>query len=316
MINHFASLLLNTDFFFLTRKDADVPLNVGGGVILEAVDGIQLTLSGVEITTVEKAYSAFLDKDYSKVNLPIDLKIIHDILFPPESSDYYKQFLLYCYLRLIDSTDKAGDILKYDNRVTYKLSDFNEYFRLPRLTVPYSSDGNYSLLVNGKLEATSDANYFVQDFVIRQISNTANILVYSPTQKMYYKSGKKPSQSSTGMEILLEMDQGDSHISRSVPVGDTGLYFKITGPLEEFLTSESKIWSFSAEAPFRFNLITMLNELDVRSSSVANMLNFSKEECDSTYENMWAQHYNSIYRFVGFLLAYVERVNLVWQRAM
>jgi len=63
-----------------------------------------------------------------------------------------------------------------------------------------------------------------------------------------------------------------------------------------------------------FDFNAKLNELLLNSLAVDDMLNYSKELCSTTYENLWRTHYNVVYKFVGLLLAYVERVNLVWQK--
>lgn len=103
-----------------------------------------------------------------------------------------------------------------------------------------------------------------------------------------------------------------AHVNSMPPNQDASNWLEYK--LVDFLTTGNKIWSFSTSVPPNFNLIDKIKEIDSKDYIVDAMLNFHNSQCDINNENVWRQHYNTIYRFVGLLLAYVERVNLVCQK--
>jgi hypothetical protein len=110
-------------------------------------------------------------------------------------------------------------------------------------------------------------------------------------------------------------------ISRSIAIGETGLKFNITGPFtaeapKGFLTTGNRTWAFSAEAPFTFDFSAKMKELTANYQIVENMLAYGEELCNLSYSRMWHMHYNDTYRLAALLLAYVERVDFVWQKRL
>ena len=95
------------------------------------------------------------------------------------------------------------------------------------------------------------------------------------------------------------------------------MYFSITGPFQggdiDFSTTSTKTWSFTVETPFNFNFSSKFDELETSYQAVDDMFLKYRESSNVSYEHLWRQHFNSVYRFAGLLLAYVERVNQVWQ---
>lgn len=254
--------------------------------------------------------SPIVNKNFNHITLPIELQKFHNILFPESASNYHKQFLLYCYLRIVDSTDRREDIKKYDNRLSYDLDLIFDYFKFNRVYLEESNPKDYKLLIFGKMLNSSSANYYSNKFLISQIPNTSGVQVYSYTQNNYYTPFSLPKESSNNSTIALTA--AAPGITKPVAIGDTGLFFSIVGNLQNFLSPFARSWEFTAEAPFRFDFSAKMQEFKNHQHLVDKMLNYRQSECDRTYENLWNLHYNDVYKFAGLLLAYVERVNLLY----
>jgi hypothetical protein len=281
-------------------------------------DGAALMLDDFYATEIATRVSnPFTARNYVSLALPQDLQRFYNLLFPTESSDYYVQFLLYCYISLVQSTDIAEHVKRYDNRISYDLKELQSYFNFTRISAAYSNDPDFKLLVTGQIRNAPDTLGRYNKFIVRQVSNTSKLVIISATQQRYYKPGSMPSTSATDMEVQLELGNSGT-ITKPVAVGDTGLSLSITGPFQSldvnFSTNPYKAWLFSAEAPFHFDFAAKIKQLENSYQQVEAMLNFRREDCTASYENMWHTHHNSVYRFVGLLMAYVERVNIVWQK--
>jgi hypothetical protein len=210
----------------------------------------------------------------------------------------------------MSSTDTKDDMFLYDSRISYDLDDFSDYFKFYKIYTPKISANNYQLITQGRLESKEESEDFNNNFIIRQIADTNQVAVFSTTQKKYYKEGKTASSSSAGMESII-LPANDS-LSSTVVVGETGLSFKLTGAMNSFTSSSNKFWTFMAQAPFNFDFADKLNVLEKNYQIVEDMFSFEASKCNVKYENIWKMHYNSVYKFAGLLLGYVERVNLVW----
>lgn len=321
MVNHFSSLLGNLNIALITESVETYLLgdNFDFDITTESGEAIAITLYPYA-ESAQKNYTPLVNRHLGKIELPQPLQRFYDILFPAGSSDYYKQFLLYTYLRIVDASDKRDNIRKYDNRISYNLDSISEYFRFPRISITSSSDTSYKLLVTGKLTNKEDVEYFTNNFIITQVGSTSNVLIYSPTQGKYLKLGKPPSSSSVGMEITLSLAENNNTVTKAVDIGETGLKFNLVGPFTSdskgFLTSADKSWIFSAEAPFSFDFKSKMDELNANYQIVENMLAFGDSLCDPMYTRMWHLHYNDTYKLAALLLAYVERVDYVWQKRL
>lgn len=319
MVNHFASLLGNINLV----SQQLVPV----ASVLGDTDGspdIELSLDGVTLIPLEDAYNALryiradsplMCRDFSALQLPRELSGFHQLLFPQTTSTYYKHFLLYTYLKLIAGTSLREETLKYDPRITYDLTELQDYFRFYRNSNPYNSDQNFILRLLGNLKPDESLNYYLNNFVLRQIGNTSSLLLFSTTQGLYYKDGAAASKKAEGMSVQLTYNSttGSSNIIR---IGATGLSFFIAGPFNDpdlgLLTKADRTWAFTAETPFIFDFSKKLEELENHPQILSSMLAYNSEKCEANYENVWRMHYNSVYRFVGLLMAYVERVQQVW----
>lgn len=313
MVNHFATLLTNLDMSYMDSVKREKSIHASSVLVTARDQRIVTSLYEIFLQKAYK-YSVLLARNYTPVKLPNSLDNFYKLLFPENSSLYYKLFLLYSYLRIVDSTDRKDDIKKYDNRLTYDLSSIEEYFRFYKKTSPVASNQNYSLLVSGDLKTDEQTNGYKNDFVIYQQENSRNLYVYSITQSRFYKKGQAPSKNPIGMENLLSFGSSASS-SNLIDIGDTGLRFVIAGPLDDFMTTSDKRWGFSAEAPFEFDFNQCLKQLEQNTRIVEEMLAFSSDKCDLSYTNLWQMHYNGVYRLAGLLLAYVQRVNIVCQNA-
>jgi hypothetical protein len=117
------------------------------------------------------------------------------------------------------------------------------------------------------------------------------------------------------MSNILTLAPGTSTTNR-LYVGGTGLSFTITGPFNDpdlgFAVDGERKWSFTAETPFVFDFVAKLKELEANSGIVEAMLAYGDTTTSSNYENIWNMHYNSVYRFAGLLMCYVERLHTLW----
>jgi hypothetical protein len=320
MFNHFASLLANLDLAYTAPTQESYLLADELSNILATAAGEFIALNDY-YTVIErsKVISVLINKDYTPILLPPELQKFYDILFPANASLYYKQFLLYTYLRIIAATDRYDDVKKYDSRITYTLDDLTDYFRFTKVSVPRSSDPNYRLLVSGNLTSSEDVNYFLNSFIVTQVAAEQSVRLFSSTQLKYYKQGKPPSGNPIGMEIVFNIN---NNISETIPVGDTGINLNISGPFDSvdptksFGYSGNKLWAFTAETPFNLDFNRLLSDISSHDAAVEGMLSYNKNFCDANYESIWRTHYNDVYRLAGLLLAYVERVDYVWRTQM
>jgi hypothetical protein len=312
MVNHFASLLSNLNLTVFTSAQE--------AVILATSLEEMITTSGGDFVVVDTLYSLLktskldsllINKDYTELELPDALQKFHDLLFPAAASTYYKQFLLYCYLRIIDSTDLAGAVKDYDARITYDLDEIYDYFRFRKLSTVVSNTQDFGMLVTGNFSTPKDAQYASNEFVIKQIADTDELYIFSSTEGRYYKSGYSPSKNRADMSVHIS-PASSGMTTAPISIGDLGLKFSISGNLDEFTATDNKIWSFTAEAPFNFNFKELFDDLYSNQRIVGDMLSYNEYTSNNSYVNIWNNHYNDVYRFAGLLLAYVERVHSVW----
>jgi hypothetical protein len=320
MVNHFASLLVNFNLSYL-EAERDEYLLAGDNLdipdfLLVTQGGDYLYISGATSQQeTRRDYSALTNKDYSPMVLPEALENFHNILYPEKSSKYYKQFLLYSYLRLINATSLKDQVKVYDKRITYDLEEFSEYFRSPRLSPTNTNDLNFKLLVSGDMTTSDFTQAFSNHIIVSQIGQTGTISIYSITQGEYYTPGEPPSSRLAGMEIELSqyIDPLKPTITRPIALSDTGLSIILTGPFDRFSSTSGKAWAFSAEAPFIFDYNSKLALINNSDQKIDAMLNYAKNISNPVFENIWRGHYNSVYKLAGLLAAYVERMNFVWE---
>jgi hypothetical protein len=315
MINHCATLLANIDTAKISVELTNERLFTSEALPLLTNTEVSIDIDEMlSEVTVKKQRALYTNTMFSSMKLPQSLARVHEILFPKNASVYYHNFLLFCYLKILESAGLSAQLTVYDQRITYDLSKSPGYFNLTRISSPISSDPRFSLDIGGSLKASSNVNYYYNNFIVRQISNSSKVYIYSISDNLYYKYNEVPEKSSQNKQIDLIIPAGDFHNTNIVFIGDTGLMFRIHGPMNDFNMGGNKVWSFIAEAPFNFELAKLLDTLKSREYVVADMLNLEKEKCSEIYENYWSSHFNDIYRFAGLLMAYIERAHILWQR--
>jgi hypothetical protein len=280
MVNHYATLLLNEP--------------------------------GEKIKASNKSY--FIAKDFLSFELPRELKKLHTLLFPANTSFYYRQFLCYSYLRLLESTKRDEIVQAFDSRITYDLDKLEEYFRISRISAPVSSSFNYSLLVAGEIDPTHNENYYYDRYEIRQLGFSTKVVIFRETDGMFIKEGVESPELSSNIEIDLVAAPGSSSQTKEVRLGFTGLYFVITGKLNQFSNSKDKTWNFVVEAPMSFNFLQLLTLLDRQSTVLDDFFKYEETAEDQENYKVWKNHFNPVYRFSGLLNSYVNKAHKVWQK--
>ena len=281
MVNHYATLLLN--------------------------------LPGEERATENKSY--FTAHEYSPVVLPGALRDFHQLLFPASSSFYYRQFLCYCYLRVLHATNGQADILKYDPRTTYSLDTLKEYFRLTRQSNPTTSNPAFNLLIMGKYTNTYANNYYYNSYSVVQNGNLPEVFVYSEIDKVFLKNDKTSISKTDEMRIPLTLSS--NNLTRGIPLGGTGLSFALAGDFspenvsEGFTATTNKTWNFIVESPFIFEFIEFYKRVMAKDTLVARMINYGENK-EISYLNYWNNHFNEAYKFSGLLNLYIDKVHEIW----
>lgn len=312
MVNHFASLLSNIELRSLESVVQKYELVFGGNTTINAAGGVFGFGSYAEVTD-NRLLLPLVDRNYSPLVLPAELQRVYNVLFPATITTHYKQFLLYSYLRIVDLTDKADAIKTIDNRISYSLDDLVDYFKFRNISITSTSDSNYGILVYGSGRSDENSRGFTAVYNITQQLQTATVLIYSPTQENYYHPTKVSSKSPTGMSVSVVPSATDPLISQPITIGDTGLVCLIGGK-SALTATANKTWQFSVDSPVNFNVLDKIKTLDSYARTVDAMFEYQQSSCTQTYQNLWNTHYNPVYRLAGLLLAYVERVNLVWQK--
>lgn len=310
MVNHFASLLSNIDLRAIESVVRQYELIFGGASSISAGGGV-LTVGKFTTIAENKLLLPLVDRNYTPLVLPEELRQVYTILFPATITTHYKQFLLYSYLRIIDLTDKAEDIKIEDSRISYVLDDLVDYFKFKNMSLLATSNPAYSLLVYGDSVSDETSRSFTTLYDVTQDS-TSTVKIHSPTQGLYYHPTNSPSKFYKNMSVVVT-PSADPKVSIPIALRGTGLTFLIGGT-STFASTAGKYWRFSVDSPVKFNVLDKIKTLDTYWTAVDKMFKYQQTKCAQTYQNMWDMHYNPAYRLAGLLLAYVERVNLVWEK--
>ena len=312
MVNHFASLLGNIDLRAIESVAQKYELVFGGTSTIAAGGGV-LSFGDYSAIAENKLVLPLIDRNYIPLTLPRELQKVYNILFPATITVHYKQFLLYSYLRIINLTDYADAVKATDSRISYSLDELLDYFKFRNISIAPASDANYRLLVYGAGRSDESSRNFTSVYTVSQQSNTATVLIHSDTQELYYHPTKAPSKTSVGMTISVVVSGSDPLVSAPIVIGDTGLTC-VLGGKSALTASSNKVWRLSVDSPVNFSVLDKIKSLDTSGPAVDDMFKYQQTNCTQTYQNLWEMHYNPAYRLAGLLLAYVERVNLVWQK--
>jgi hypothetical protein len=281
MVNHYATLLLN--------------------------------LAGENHADENKSY--FTAHEYIPLVLPGALRDFHQILFPAGSSFYYRQFLCYCYLRVLHAANRQADILKYDTRITYDLDALKEYFRLNRQSNPTTSNPAFNLLLMGKYTNVYSSSYYFNSYSVIQNENLPEVFIYSEIDKVFLKGDKTGVARTDDMRIPLQF--ASNHLTKAIPLGGTGLSFALAGDFSQenlsnrFTDTANKTWKFIVESPFVFEFIEFYQRAMAKDTLIARMINYGENK-EPSYLNFWNNHFNEAYKFSGLLNLYMEKVHDIW----
>jgi hypothetical protein len=318
MVNHFASLLANFNLVGVipTRQDLllvteEENVFLGGNNFDDSNYFLAAEEDHIKYKITRK-YNNFINNNYIHLDLPEELLNFYKLIFPKENNLNQNQFLLYTYLSLIAATDLNTDTTLFDKRITYDLKNWENYFKFLKINYNDKAFGDFNLSFTGKFNYSNFTNLGPLHFNISQQQNTNQILIYSPDLRKYFKQGKETSPYYLDMESTVNYNS-NSTTSDLIQLGDTGLFFRFTGDLNNFTTTSNKSWLFLLEYPYFFDFNTTLKNIENNYPIIDRMLDFRKSACNSSYSNIWYKHYNSVYRFSGLLLSYVERVNILWQ---
>ena len=245
-----------------------------------------------------------IPKDFSGIILPQVFNEIYDSLFPKSTSRYYKLFLAQNYIRIIQAAGLTP-LFELDNRISY--SDSGDFFKIHRNSKPNISNIDIPIFVYGDYIANNSNLSYYDNYLISQVSNTTNILVYSTIRKVYISGDLEFDTPDVEAEITLNFVNG---VSTPILIGNSGISFSVGGGAV-FSSTSNKTWEFLVEAPFVFSLNRVIDNLQ---SNDINTVLAAKATIDTTkYDNLWKQHYNPVYKLAGLLLGYVARIDNLWK---
>ena len=141
---------------------------------------------------------------FTALPLSSPFKDIYNILFPPGSSRYYKQFVANCYLSIMNAAGLEKDIIALDPRISYTIEDAN-YFKIYRHSNPAISDLTYPIFVYGDYTGIQTSGTYYDNFLITQVGDSANILVYSTVNNTYFNGNTQYPSPTTDAQITLDL---------------------------------------------------------------------------------------------------------------
>jgi hypothetical protein len=291
MVNHFASLLYNKPASKIKGTTHNFSLAGGdeGKTLEGSEEGVSLITSDFFTTiNIYSNLNTFIARDYTELRLPVELSSFYDLLFNSGASEYYSKFTLYNYLKAVASTTLADRVKDFDTRITYDLASVTEYFSTKRMSETRSSDPRFKLIVSGSGVADERSNASINDYVIMQEANTANVLAFSATQKEYYAPGKPPSKRPAGMSVPITLNPDNKTLSQLIELPGTGFTVSITGPMLATIPSE---WDAATSYKKGDNVLYGVKTYTSKTTHV----NSTTPELDSTN---WLE-----YKLVDFLTA-------------
>jgi len=271
-----------------------------------------LNEAGENINPENKSY--FTARNYTPITLPTQLKRVHEILFPRDSSFYHRQFLCYSYLKLIEGTRSYKLFDSFDKRITYDLNKLEEYFRVARISAPISSDVNFNLLVLGSPAEEYKKNYYFETYTIKQIGSMPAICIYRDNDKVFINKDKTSSYLHGAFEIQLELAANSSTQTKEIDLGNTGLTFLINGKLSDFTHTKDKYWNFIVESPMIFEFYEIYASLKRQAGLTEDFFKHEETVADRENYGVWSRHFNSLYAFSALLNTYVDKVDRLWQK--
>lgn len=259
MYNHFKTLLLNETFDVAEQADEQIPASFK-----------TLPLSG-------------------------SMYAVYNLLFPV-ASRFYKNFLTYNYLTLIDAAGMTGDLRRFDLRITYDLQDYTDYFRYSRISNIVYSDNRFKLTVRGKNKADTINGISQNTYQIDQVGSSNSVTI---------------ENQNTGDTETIELSF-DGGSSVPIKILNTSLNFSIASPYT-FTDSSTKQWKFMVESPYEFNFNKLFEKLLLNTANINSMLTNKPSFNTTQYEAIWRGHPGFVNRFAALLIAFVARMDYLYQ---
>ena len=247
-----------------------------------------------------------IPKGYTAKKLPDDLRMLHDKLFAPKCSRYFRLFLAQNYLNMVRAADMQDYVTAFDNRISYDLLT-EDFFKINRSSNPKLSNAAFPLTVRTPLLSAEHSDYYYDSFLISQVDNTNNITIYSRI-KGKYLNGVNEYDDPEDSDAWTTLAFSDSTTTCTpVFIGQTGVSFTITKLTSGAFTATSdKTWEFIIEAPYKFDALPIITQL--QSIDVFKVLKKYSNELDDL-EDIWLTHFNPVYKFAAFLTGFVTVVN-------
>jgi hypothetical protein len=250
--------------------------------------------------------SEHIPSGFVSISLFSSLKNFYKLLFPENSSRFYRSFLTHNYLNLIESAGLSNDLKSFDPRISYDLNAEKDFFKFHRISnISYGSavdNKNFSLTIKGKYNAQIDVDDHYEHILISQ-TGVNTVTVQSLVNNKFYLN------SSGGTNHTLNFTDNAGHTGPTdfVNIGNTGISFSLYAPTN-FATT-TKTWEFIIEAPFNFSFDNLNSLLKISDNAINQMLAVTPNFDTSKYENLWKTHFNPVYRVSGLIIAFVSRID-------
>lgn len=251
----------------------------------------------------------FCAPGYQPISLPQALSGVYEILFPSHCSSYHKIYLMYCYLRVLESTGFSQEAGQQDVRITYALDAVSEYFRVNRLTK--GGDASFEIITSGQFNKDNSSDYYYDSFQISQVGLTPKVLVYSQALQAYVNNSDKSPTPTQDYMITIQLAPGATTLSKAFKLGDSGMSCQLAGDFSKF-NDTNKNWTVTVESPFVFDFAKLLATLKSNNSIVEDMLAYTSDS-SQTYEDIYRKYFNPVYQLAALLLCYYDRVNKLWK---
>lgn len=238
---------------------------------------------------------------YIPIKLPKKLESLSLALFPENSSRFYKMVLAHTYMNVLDAAGFSEEVLSYDKRISYDLTD-SSFFKVNITSNPKVSNSDFPIFIQGLLNQYDDRDYYYDVFLVRQKANSSYISVYS-MNKSKYLLGVSEFDNADDALIPLTFTNGSSNVCFA---GTSGIRFSIGGTNSSFQATANKSWEFSVESPIKVDIETAYNKLSTLNP-FRILKSFNIDVSD--YEYIWNNQKNLLYKLAAFLLAYVRVLN-------
>jgi len=235
----------------------------------------------------------------SKILTPI-LQSVYDIIFPKGYNRDYALYIAHSLLQLINAAGLDKAVVALDKRITYPNND--DYFKINRRSNPIVSDQNFPLFVYGNYNVIKGKN--TDKILIQQnVDTPTQVSVFSYSHGKYIVGSQFFSD-----RQFITINYTVPTLSDLVTLDIIGLRFNIGKVSGSFTDTTSKVWQFLIDTPQQLDLPELFNSLN--TTQLTNKLfNIPCKQDVSTFDNIWRNHPNWVYRLAALIISYVYRVN-------